>query len=472
MQDIKSGSFRSLSQIRILQIIMKSIIEKMMNKAKEITPLINKEKGKIHIVTHHDADGISSGAIIFRALEILGKDITIDVVRQLEDEIIKNISKKSADLFIFTDLGSGQKEIIGRYIKETPVIIIDHHQKSDYTSENIHEFNCHDFGVDGKDEISGSGMTYILCRELTPKIKDMSEFILIGAAGDTQKKDGMFISLNKYLLEEVKTAGRIQVKTGLRLFGRYTRPLHRSLMYCDRPKIPHVNNNESGAVQMMADLNLSARKKNGEWTTLSDLSDEEEMNLITEIILRTDMCDNGENLVGNVYILPNNFELREFATMLNACGRMNKGNTGLDLCLGKIKNIDTTLLEYRRKIAKYLAWVNRNKNVLIKKKNAVYLVARDNVDENFIGTVMSIISKSKDNPYKIMFGFANSDNGVKVSSRADSSLADTVNLGKAILKVVEDIGGEGGGHSLAAGAKIPAGVELEFIEKIDPLLEH
>ena len=158
--------------------------------------------------------------------------------------------------------------------------------------------------------------------------------------------------------------------------------------------------------------------------------------------------------------------------MLNACGRMNKGNTGLDLCLGKIKNIDTTLLEYRRKIAKYLAWVNRNKNVLIKKKNAVYLVARDNVDENFIGTVMSIISKSKDNPYKIMFGFANSDNGVKVSSRADSSLADTVNLGKAILKVVEDIGGEGGGHSLAAGAKIPAGVELEFIEKIDPLLEH
>ena len=452
--------------------MMNQAIENIRDKAKKIAEIIKSEKGKIQVVTHHDADGICSGTIMYKALETIGKDFQIDVVRQLEDNIIQELSSKDADLFIFTDLGSGQKENINKYLSDRKVVIADHHTVSEYSAENINELNCHDFGIDGKDEVSGAGMTYFLCREITPKICESVEFTLIGAAGDTQKKNGQFKTINKYLFEEADRNGRIKVINGLRLFGRFTRPLHKSLMYLDRPKIPNVNGNESGAIQMMNDLEIPAKKTNGDWTRLHDLSKEEESRLTIEIILRSELVDNKDYLTGNVYVLTNDHELREFATMLNACGRLGKGKDGLDLCLGKKDNIDDTLREYRQKIAKYLNWVSRNKESIIHKKNGAYLVARDKIDENFIGTIMSIISKSADNKMKIMFGFANSDNGVKVSGRVDSSLDGIVDIDMAIRKVVEEIGGEGGGHSLAAGAKIAQGVELEFIEKIDLLLDY
>ena len=90
---------------------MISTIESMTIKAKEIAKLIETEDGKIHIVTHHDADGISSGTIIYKTLEILGKDITIDVVRQLEDEIVKNISKPSVAVSVQRADGIIEKNI-------------------------------------------------------------------------------------------------------------------------------------------------------------------------------------------------------------------------------------------------------------------------------------------------------------------------------------------------------------------------
>jgi single-stranded-DNA-specific exonuclease len=451
---------------------LEEIINAIDKKAKEFSEIVKNHKGMIRIFTHHDADGISSGAIISKALEYAKKEYTIKVIRQLEDSIISELSDKESDLFIFTDLGSGQKEIIQKYLPKNTVIIADHHQGSDLTWDNLYELNCHHFGVDGKDEISGSGVTYFLARAIAEQIKNHSELVLIGAAGDTQKVNGEFKSLNKYLLSEVVKANRIKIITGLRLFGRYTRPLHKSLVYLDSPRIEGVTGNESSTIQMLCDLQIPIRQQNGDWTTLSRLDKNQEKRLITEILIRSEEFDNKSCLIGKVYILPYNYELREFATMLNACGRLNRGHVGLDLCLGKRNSIKDTLDEYRRKIAKYLGWVNRNKSILIKKKNATYLVARDSIDENFIGTVMSIISRSADNTTKIMFGFANSDTGVKVSARADSSLCNKVNIGEAILKVIEEIGGEGGGHSLAAGAKIKIGSELEFIEKIDILLDY
>jgi len=451
---------------------LEEIIQRIRKKAQEIAEVIRKENGKIHIVTHHDADGISSGAIMYKTLEIIGKKFCIEVVRQLEDGIIQDLALKDVDLFIFTDLGSGQKEMIAEYLKDKKVVIADHHHPADFKASNIYELNCHNFGVDGKDEVSGSGMTYFLCKEIDPSIIEFSEFTLVGAAGDTQKKKGKFSSLNKYLLKDAKKSGRINVKKGLRLFGRFTRPLHKALMYLDKPKIPGVNNNESAAIQMITDLNIPARDQEGDWTKLGNLSSDDEAKLTTEILLRSEVSDNGDGLTGNVYVLPNGFELREFATMLNACGRLDRGQAGLELCVGKRKSINSTLKEYRRRISKYLQWLKRNQDILIKKKNATYLVARDKIDENFIGTIMSIVSKSRDNKTMIMFGFANSDNGVKVSGRADSSLNGKVDIGEAIHNVAEELGGEGGGHSLAAGAKIPYGTELEFIEKVDVMLDH
>jgi len=173
-------------------------------------------------------------------------------------------------------------------------------------------------------------------------------------------------------------------------------------------------------------------------------------------------------LIGNVYKLCNNYEIREFTTILNACGRIEKPVDGMKLCLGHIDSADAIMGAYRKKIATYLEWIKINKDAFVKTDNAVYVVAGDNISDNMIGTSVSIAMRSilKAN---VALGFANSKNGVKVSGRILIN-SNGANLGKAVQAASKELGGEGGGHTNAAGAKIPLGTEAKFIQLIDPLL--
>ncbi|MFX1573046.1 MAG: hypothetical protein ACFFB0_09875, partial [Promethearchaeota archaeon] len=65
----------------------------------------------IHIYTHLDADGLSSGAILGKTLYRERVPFQISVLKQLEKSEIQNISNKIKDnngFLIFCDFGSGQ----------------------------------------------------------------------------------------------------------------------------------------------------------------------------------------------------------------------------------------------------------------------------------------------------------------------------------------------------------------------------
>ena len=457
-------------------------LEELAGKASEI---ILKEKGKILVVSHFDADGICAGSLAYKALDAIGKKFDIMFVKQLEIDILKDVSKHDADLFWFTDLGSGQIRNINEQIKGKTIIISDHHNideddiadgKADNNNNsknknNIIHINPHFFGIDGNDEISGAGITYLVASSLSETVDDFIYLALVGATGDVQKKHGSFKSLNSKILEKTIGLGKIKMQKGLRLFGRTSKPLHRCLQYCNEPKIPDVTKNEMGAIKFLQNLNIPPKQENGDWTTLANLSIEQETALSTAIILAGNVRSNKDFLVGNIYMLPNNFEIREFATMLNACGRLGKSEEGMKLCLGMRDSIDDILTGYRRKIAKYLSWASKNEDALIKTDIAEYLIAKDKIDENFIGTIISIRSYS-DRDKSILVGFASSENGTKVSGRVSRNLEGKINIGDAIKSASADVGGEGGGHTLAGGAKIPNDSEERFIKLLDNLLKE
>jgi len=57
---------------------------------------------------------------------------------------------------------------------------------------------------------------------------------------------------------------------------------------------------------------------------------------------------------------------------------------------------------------------------------------------------------------------------VKVSSRASKEVVEAgLNLGEIIGEICEELDGEGGGHNIAAGAKIPEDEKENFIEMLD-----
>ena len=77
----------------------------MLKRAREVADIIQKSK-EIHVVTHIDTDGITAGAIASQTLQRLGKEYSIECVKQLDEQVMQRLQDDNHELVWFTDLGS------------------------------------------------------------------------------------------------------------------------------------------------------------------------------------------------------------------------------------------------------------------------------------------------------------------------------------------------------------------------------
>jgi RecJ-like exonuclease len=99
-------------------------------------------------------------------------------------------------------------------------------------------------------------------------------------------------------------------------------------------------------------------------------------------------------------------------------------------------------------------------------KRIVQVIGDDLVDEKMLGAVSSILSSSLAFKEKIIIlRTKTKENDLKISARRGEANKD-LNLGLVIKEVVKEIGGTGGGHAAAAGAKIPLEQYEKFIAEI------
>ena len=83
------------------------------------------------IISHIDADGITSEAIMRQAVSRYAIDVNSVFVRQLEPMTMKYVPDNDS-LKIFIDLGAGQQNLLEeRGLSEDEVLIIDHHVSQD-----------------------------------------------------------------------------------------------------------------------------------------------------------------------------------------------------------------------------------------------------------------------------------------------------------------------------------------------------
>ena len=115
--------------------------------------------------------------------------------------------------------------------------------------------------------------------------------------------------------------------------------------------------------------------------------------------------DNTEDVLGNVYILKNEKEesptrdAKEFSTLLNACGRMDKASLGIGACLNdpKLKKKAISLMTvYKKEIVNSLRWYDDNKDgeFVIKENGLLIINAQDKIRPTLVGTLASILSHS------------------------------------------------------------------------------
>ncbi len=420
----------------------------------------------IRLIGHLDADGISASAILVKALLRLGRSYQLYIISQLDSETLRLIDEQGDGMLVCADVGSGQFTLLRQMVRSTRAIVLDHHELDDaQTADNIAHINPHLFGIPDSKEISGAGLSYLFAEALDPDNKDLAHLAVIGAIGDGQQ---FLTPLNKRILETAKRAGTIIETQGLKLFGRSTRPLHKVLEYSTDYTILGVTGSENGSLAFLESLGIPVR--DGEkYRTLADLDVEEYQKLVAGIIMRRAKHKNPLAIIGPTYSLASEpptsqlHDAREFCTLLNACGRMDKSSLGVGVCLGDENLKKKALLHvarYKRHLLEIMRWYESAHDEVRREKGALIINAQDAVEPTLIGTLCSIVSRSgKLEEGTVVIGLSRlPGKKTKVSMRAKGH-----DLFKLATTAAEKVGGQAGGHKEAAGAIIPTLREEDFI---------
>ena len=428
------------------------------------------------MVSHIDADGLTSAAIICTALERAGKEYYVEFVRQLDACILKGIADSNPDLTVFTDLGSGmldQMKVLG-----INTVISDHHIPAGDCPMHL---NPHVFNINGAYEISGAGTTFLLARALGDN-NDLAGLAVVGAVGDMQHvKQGKLTGINRQIVSLGRQSGVLHCQRDLTLFGKQTRSVYKMLQYSSDPYIPGLSGNEDACISFLKGAGL---RLHGEgWLKWVDLTDEEKKSVVSRLM---QYCISAgipaykiERLVGEVYTLLREREgtetrdASEYSTLLNATARYDRAKTGLAVCMGdrdkEYENAIHLLAEHRRNLVEGINLVKSQGMVTL--NNFQYFDAGSKIKDTIVGIVAGMSTSAVGNRNLPVIAFADTDDGVKVSGRGNYDLVRKgLNLGVSLNTSAQFVGGMGGGHDIAAGATIPKAAKSEFIKHLDQII--
>jgi len=467
-----------------LEADLQSFLRTAEKAAEKIRQWIN-EGEHIDIFTHNDADALSSAGIICASLRREDGYFRVRSLNRIEDfiELYQNGYVESRCI-IFTDMGSGSLPDLVSLLGDRSVVVLDHHEphETELAPEWRH-VNPHLHGFDGAREISAAGVTYFVCKALNRGNIEFSPLAVVGALGDLQDKNSerKLHGLNELIVKEAVEKNLIEVKDDIILYGRTFRPLHLALASTTSPYIPGISGNEQTAYQFLSSLEIPL-KKGSEWRTLADLTDEEKKKLyngmIEYLVAKGLPSTIADELVGKTYDLVNEpvwtylRDAREYATLLNACGKSGKGWLGIVVAMGARAEIldeaQKVLEDYRMSLAKAMDYISQP-GVLEELNHIVVLKGGDVIDFRQVSSIASVLSSSGLLPKdKALVALANAGKLVKISARASKQLVDRgLNLGAITSKLGAAYGGRGGGHNIAAGAEIPSDRMIKFLADFD-----
>ncbi|RLF34037.1 MAG: recombinase RecJ [Thermoplasmata archaeon] len=453
----------------------------LQKRAREIGDII-KNSREVHIVTHIDADGITAGCIAYQTLQRLGKECSIEFVKQLDESVLTRLKDENYELVWFTDLGSN----ISTGYPEINKVITDHHTCSIESNQRFH-LNPHLFNLDGGFEISGAGVTYLVSKTIDKKNMDLSQLAVVGACGDLQdRKYNKLSGLNRNILDDGESVGVVKAKIDIRYFGRETRPVYKLLQYASDPVIPGLSGRESACISFLQEHGI--KMKDGDnWRCWVDLSKAERRVVISNIarvfLSKGFGYKTVKRIIGEIYLLEQEEEgtevhdAKEYATLLNSTARYGKYEVGLRVCMGDrgewFKKARNLLSGHRANLVEGLQFAKEEG--IERREYLQFFHAGSGIRDTVVGIVTNMLLNSEEINGDIpLVGFADKGNGeVKASARATEELVQQgLNLSSAMKKAASVVDGIGGGHSIAAGATIPKGKEEEFLAILEQEIKN
>lgn len=421
-------------------------------------------KGPMRVLVDSDADGLSAGGILVRALTREGKRFHLTGVRGIDKAASQAIASERPDVLITSDLGSGQADLLEPIADAgSLVVILDHHVPvSRRDDARFMQINGHLHGVDGTSELCGASTSFLFAVALDPRNFDLVPLAISGAIGDRQHVGG-FRGAALRIVEAAARGGFVTVRTALNLEGENVLD---ALTRANDPFLPGITGDEAEARRLLRELGIAPDM------AVAALEGPRARALASRLV--TLLLEHGvepayaeEVTTQRVELAGNGMTAKELQALINSAGRSGQEGTAIAVALGEpgaMKRARALSDEYRRQVRAGLLKLAANPPKRLK------AVQYFDIDNPLVAAAVAGLGAIYllDPRFPVVSFTQGSDGGWKVSTRATrAQVLRGVDFSVAARRAAEAVGGRGGGHPVASGATIPREGRERFLEVLD-----
>ncbi|BAB60374.1 hypothetical protein [Thermoplasma volcanium GSS1] len=426
----------------------------MVDKYRQALDLI-KESKYLKIITHYDGDGTSSAIILTSMAKRMGKKFHLTYVKDLSQNGIRPLL--SDDLVIFADAGSDQL----RFFPDAEnIIVLDHHfyQKSNYKALNI---NARDFGYDGTRGACGSTMAYIMALIANEENADLFPFFMSGLIADKQDLGGIS-GLNQVIIDAYGFKYKKE-----RTINLEAQSMLDSITYSTDPFFEGLTGYPDKVKTFLADIEISPD------ATLNEINEEQKKklaNALSTLLLKQRVGLEALAYIENdiYYFDELGYNSKQLSSIVDGNGKMGQNSVPVAYFLGYQSFKDEMEKNWKMFKTKLIDYVYRAKSELFPGKNVSYFYAPESEMAGAISGILMLYLADQTRP---VIGFSVGKEDTKVSSRGTRKQVNRgLNLSIVMREASQAVGGTGGGHDIAAGAVIPKGREMQFLEIADKIV--
>jgi single-stranded-DNA-specific exonuclease len=166
----------------------------------------------VQIFHHNDSDGLSSGAILTRAFERQGFEVTRFCLEKPYPAVLRKVYEQEGRILVFADFAGRIAPLLSALNKgRNLTLILDHHVAEASTDQRVHNLDPDLYGLKGDRDISGSTTCYLFALAMDPQNRDLAYIAAIGAVGDGFFVDGQLVSQNREVALEAVQQGQIEI---------------------------------------------------------------------------------------------------------------------------------------------------------------------------------------------------------------------------------------------------------------------
>ncbi|MGC8608433.1 MAG: DHH family phosphoesterase [Thermoplasmata archaeon] len=414
------------------------------------------ENKYIKIVVHFDGDGTSSAVILCNMMKRIGKEFHLTYIKDLS----MNGFMEAINDGIFTIIADAGSDQLKYASERSNIIVLDHHfyEKTATAGLNI---NARDFGFNGTTEACGATMSYAMALVMDENNKDLFPFFIAGLISDKQDLGGIS-GLNKILVDSYGKDFR-SVHT-LNLEGQ---TLVDALTYSTDPFFKNITGFPDKASNFLKDTGLDPEEK------ITELNEDEKRLLMNSLAIK--LLEQGVGiealryLESDIYIFDEiNFTSKELASIIDGNGKMGSNSVPVVYFLGHREYEAEMTNNWKMFKTKLIDYTYRSLKEIFETENVSYFYAPES---EMSGAISGILMLYLANQKKPIIGFNVGGDNTKVSGRGTrKQVQNGLNLSIVMKEASTRVGGTGGGHDIAAGAVIPKGREMQFLEAADEII--